>query len=403
MYGQSLLRADWRLGCLGLKRGLHDRFGFGGKRIVVGQRKSPFSILGLQENAPLEEVKSAYKNMALKYHPDRLQNVPKYEEQRAKEKFHEIQEAYENIMDRHKLPKMSEPSSTSRKRPNVHTDKMYKKYKDHTDHEDFKDYATYKQDANKSNYEGKTAGPMPTTSDAQMYTIIFTSMFLFYNIHLFTTIKKFSDPGRDLTMGETFDAMRLHFGGDSKYSWAQINKNRSTNIITSQLGKEEKSSKVEPKEPKNVEFLGQKLDPIEKSIGESGEESSPRYINGNKPVKYHKHHLSNQILYMTDYRTGQLRNDSEIRELYENKDPILPVEVVIPMIKDPETGEWRKKTMHERYNKNRQVDRSQEQYVRKKSEKELKKASKQLSEMSLEELEKEAKKTRTKTERSLIE
>ena len=66
------------------------------------------------------------------------------------------------------------------------------------------------------------------------------------------------------------------------------------------------------------------------------------------------------------------------RELYENKDPILPVEVVIPMIKDPETGEWRKKTMHERYNKNRQVDRSQEQYVRKKSEKELKKASKQL-------------------------
>ena len=48
------------------------------------------------------------------------------------------------------------------------------------------------------------------------------------------------------------------------------------------------------------------------------------------------------------------------------------------MIKDPETGEWRKKTMHERYNKNRQVDRSQEQYVRKKSEKELKKASKQL-------------------------
>ena len=58
MYGQSLLRADWRLGCLGLKRGLHDRFGFGGKRIVVGQRKSPYSILGLNENAPLEEVKA---------------------------------------------------------------------------------------------------------------------------------------------------------------------------------------------------------------------------------------------------------------------------------------------------------------------------------------------------------
>merc|ERR1712131_513677 len=112
---------------------------------------------------------------------------------------------------------------------------------------------------------------------------------------------------------------------------------------------------------------------------------------------------SNQVLYMPDYRTGQLRNDKEIRELYENTDPVLPVEVVIPMIKDPETGEWRKKTMPERYNTNRQVDSSQEQYIRKKSEKELKKAPKQLSDMSLEELEKEAKKTKTKTQRSLIE
>jgi len=410
MYGQTLLRADWRLGCLGLtkSRGLHDRFGFGGTRVVVGQRKSPYSILGLQENAPLEEVKSAYKNMALKYHPDRLQNVPKYEEKRAKEKFHEIQDAYENIMDRHKLPKMNETAASTR-RSNAHTDKMYKKYRDHTDHADFKDYAHYKQDTNKSNYDGKTAGTMPTSSDASMYTIIFTSMFLFYNIHLFTTIKKFSDPSRDLTTSETLTAMRLHFGGDSKYSWHQINKNRSTNRITSQLGKEETIQKIEqPQEPKNVEFLGQKIDPIEKSIGESrGEENSPRFMNGNKPVRYHKHHLSNQqVLYMTDYRTGQIRNDREIRELYENTDPILPVEVVIPMIMDPETGEWRKKTMHERYNKNRQVDRSREQYLRKKSEKESKKApkeSKQLSDMSLEELEKEAKKTKSKTERSLIE
>ena len=51
------------------------------------------------------------------------------------------------------------------------------------------------------------------------------------------------------------------------------------------------------------------------------------------------------------------------------------------MIKDPETGEWRKKTMHERYNKNRQVDRSQEQYLRKKSEKELKKAPKETKQL----------------------
>ena len=158
------------------------------------------------------------------------------------------------------------------------------------------EYPTCRQDTNKSNYDGKTAGAMPTTSDASIYAIIFTSIFLFYNIHLFTTIKKFSDPSRDLTTAETLTAMRLHFGGDSKYSWHQINKNRSTNRITSQLGKEETIQKVEqPKEPKNVEFLGQKITPIEKSIGESrGEENSPRFMNGNKPVRYHKHHLSNQ-------------------------------------------------------------------------------------------------------------
>merc|ERR1712142_22674 len=108
---------------------------------------------------------------------------------------------------------------------------------------------------------------------------------------------------------------------------------------------------------------------------------------------------------MPDYRTGQLRNDSEIRELYENTDPIVPVEVVIPMIQDAETGEWRKKTMHERYNMNRQVDRSREQY-RKKSENQLpkeRKAAKALGDMSLEELEKEAERTKPKTKRSLIE
>ena len=138
---------------------------------------------------------------------------------------------------------------------------------------------------------------MPTTSDATMYTILFTSMFCFYNIHLFTTIKQFSDPARDLTIGETLTAMRLHYTGDSRYTWGQINKNRSTNKITSQLGKEQTVAKIESqKEPKNIEFLGSKIDPIEKSIGESsrGEEGSPRFMNGNKPVRYHKHHLSNQ-------------------------------------------------------------------------------------------------------------
>lgn len=59
--------------------------------------KDPYEVLGLQRGASKEEVKSAYRKLAKKYHPDLNQNNPLKD--LAEEKFKEIQWAYDEIMN----------------------------------------------------------------------------------------------------------------------------------------------------------------------------------------------------------------------------------------------------------------------------------------------------------------
>ena len=55
--------------------------------------KDYYKILGLSRGASEEDIKKAYRKMALKYHPDKNKTAG------AEEKFKEIAEAYEVLSD----------------------------------------------------------------------------------------------------------------------------------------------------------------------------------------------------------------------------------------------------------------------------------------------------------------
>ncbi len=59
--------------------------------------KDYYEILGVERNASPEDIKSSYKNLAFKYHPDRNPDSKE-----AEEKFKEINEAYQVLNDRDK-------------------------------------------------------------------------------------------------------------------------------------------------------------------------------------------------------------------------------------------------------------------------------------------------------------
>jgi DnaJ-class molecular chaperone len=56
----------------------------------MSANKDYYKILGVKEDATLDEIKKAYRNLALKYHPDRNSKDKK----EAEERFKEISEAY---------------------------------------------------------------------------------------------------------------------------------------------------------------------------------------------------------------------------------------------------------------------------------------------------------------------
>jgi uncharacterized membrane protein YkvA (DUF1232 family) len=57
--------------------------------------KDPYQILGVSRNASQKEIKSAFRKQAQRYHPDRVSHLGEEFQQLAKEKFQEIQKAYE--------------------------------------------------------------------------------------------------------------------------------------------------------------------------------------------------------------------------------------------------------------------------------------------------------------------
>lgn len=61
--------------------------------------RNPYEVLGVSQNASIEDIKKAYRELVKKYHPDKYQDNPLRE--LAEEKLREINEAYEYLLKNH--------------------------------------------------------------------------------------------------------------------------------------------------------------------------------------------------------------------------------------------------------------------------------------------------------------
>lgn len=67
------------------------------KAMFLKSTDSHYKILEIEKKATDEEVKKAYRKMAIKYHPDKVTHLGDEFQKAAKEKFQKVQEAYEKI------------------------------------------------------------------------------------------------------------------------------------------------------------------------------------------------------------------------------------------------------------------------------------------------------------------
>jgi len=67
------------------------------KAMFFSNPDSAYIILEIERSATTSEIKTAYRTMVKKYHPDKLQHMDEVYRNGAEEKFRKVQEAYEQI------------------------------------------------------------------------------------------------------------------------------------------------------------------------------------------------------------------------------------------------------------------------------------------------------------------
>lgn len=67
------------------------------KAMYFRDTDSDFKILEIEKSATDDEVKKAYRKMAVKFHPDKVAALGEEVQKAANEKFQKVQQAYENI------------------------------------------------------------------------------------------------------------------------------------------------------------------------------------------------------------------------------------------------------------------------------------------------------------------
>ncbi len=71
----------------------------------MADKRDYYEVLGVSKSASADEIKSAFKKLALKWHPDRWVSGTEEEKKAAEEKFKEASEAYEVLSDPDKKAK----------------------------------------------------------------------------------------------------------------------------------------------------------------------------------------------------------------------------------------------------------------------------------------------------------
>lgn len=67
------------------------------KSMFVANVDSAYKILEIERNATDDEIKKAYRRMAVKFHPDKVSHLGEDFQKQAKEKFQNVSDAYEKI------------------------------------------------------------------------------------------------------------------------------------------------------------------------------------------------------------------------------------------------------------------------------------------------------------------
>lgn len=67
------------------------------KSMFVQDADAAYKILEVKPNASVDEIKKAYRKMAVKYHPDKVSHLGDDFQKAAKEKFQKVNQAYETI------------------------------------------------------------------------------------------------------------------------------------------------------------------------------------------------------------------------------------------------------------------------------------------------------------------
>ena len=71
----------------------------------MAEKRDYYEVLGVDKNASEDDIKSAYRKLALKWHPDRWVSGTDAEKKTAEEKFKEASEAYSVLSDKDKRAK----------------------------------------------------------------------------------------------------------------------------------------------------------------------------------------------------------------------------------------------------------------------------------------------------------